>query len=140
MRRIAQVWARKAKRVDLVIDPSGRSERVAMEPEGHGYFACKRPLPEVGLHCGYSLDGGAILPDPASRWQPDGVSAPSAVYFPGRFAWDEGDWKGIRRADLVFYELHVGTFTPEGTFDAILPRLDALLDLGITAIELMPVA
>ncbi len=111
-----------------------------MEPEEHGFFVCERPTPTPGDRYGYSLDGGPPLPDPASRWQPEGVLAASAVYFPERFAWNEGPWKGIARDELVFYELHVGTFTPEGTFDAIVPRIADLLDLGITAIELMPIA
>lgn len=135
-----RVWAIKAERVELVIDPDGRAERVAMEPEGRGYFSAVTALPAPGTRYAYALDGGPPRPDPASRWQPDGVNAPSAVYDPARFVWDEGDWKGIDRKDLVFYELHVGTFTPEGTFDAIVPRVDELRDLGITAIELMPVA
>ena len=131
-----RVWACNARRVELVVG----SDCVAMEPEEHGFFVCERPTPTPGDRYAYSLDGGPPLPDPASRWQPDGVLAPSAVYFPDRFPWDEGSWKGIARDDLVFYELHVGTFTSEGTFDAIVPRIDALLDLGITAIELMPIA
>jgi maltooligosyltrehalose trehalohydrolase len=97
-------------------------------------------LPGVGDRYGYALDGGAVLPDPLSKWQPDGINTPSAVIFPEHWAWNEGGWKGIDRRDLVFYELHVGTFTQEGTFDAIIPRIDALRELGITAIELMPVA
>ncbi len=135
-----RVWASQAKRVDLILDPGGRAERVALQAEPHGYFSIQRPRPEVGLRYAYSLDDGPNLPDPASRWQPDGVNEPSAVYFPADFAWDEGSWAGIRRSDLVIYELHIGSFTPEGTFAAIIPRLDALLELGITAIELMPVA
>jgi maltooligosyltrehalose trehalohydrolase len=86
------------------------------------------------------LDGGPPLPDPLSRWQPDGIDAPSAVYLTDRQTWDDGSWVGLDRHQLVFYELHVGTFTREGTFDAIVPRIEELLDLGITAIELMPIA
>lgn len=134
-----RVWASKAKAVELVIDPGGRAERLAMTPEGRGYFRVRTAEPGQGLRYGYSLDGGPVLPDPASRWQPDGVNGPSAVYFPERFAWDEAGWTGVGRADLVFYELHVGTFTPEGTFDSVIPRLDALKELGVTAVELMPV-
>jgi maltooligosyltrehalose trehalohydrolase len=96
-------------------------------------------IPE-GQRYAYRLDGGPERPDPCSPWQPDGVHRPSAVLFPERFAWDERGWAGLPREELVFYELHVGTFTPEGTFDAVIPRLDALRDLGITAVELMPVA
>jgi maltooligosyltrehalose trehalohydrolase len=135
-----RVWASKARRVELVTDPAGHAERVAMEPEGHGYFTCTTAMPETGLRYAYALDGGSPVPDPCSRWQPDGVFNPSAVYFPERFEWDEGGWTGVEQRDLVFYELHVGTFTPEGTLDALIPRIDALRELGVTAIELMPMA
>ena len=135
-----RVWAGRASRVDLVIDPKGRAQTLALEPEGRGYFSVVTTTPEFGTRYGYSIDGGSAHPDPASRWQPEGVNEPSAVAFPAGYAWDEGGWTGVERRDLVFYELHVGTFTPEGTLDAIMPRLDSLKDLGVTAVELMPVA
>ena len=72
------------------------------------------------------LDHGPDRADPASHWQPEGVTQPSAVLQPSRFPWSDATWGGIARQDLVFYEVHVGTFTPEGTFDAIIPRLAAL--------------
>ncbi|HEX8202790.1 MAG TPA: alpha-amylase family glycosyl hydrolase, partial [Isosphaeraceae bacterium] len=134
-----RVWAPKARRVELVLDPDGATRRRPMEAEPRGFFAVTTPRPEPGRRYAYALDGGPPRPDPCSRWQPEGVNRPSAVWFPARLAWDEGDWAGIDRKDLVFYELHVGTFTPEGTFDAVIPRLPALRALGITAIELMPV-
>jgi maltooligosyltrehalose trehalohydrolase len=80
------------------------------------------------------------VPDPASRWQPEGVHRPSAVYSPERFRWGDAAWRGVRREELVIYELHVGAFTPEGSFAAIVPRLESLRELGVTAIEVMPVA
>jgi maltooligosyltrehalose trehalohydrolase len=135
-----RVWASKARRVDLVLDPLGTPRSYPMEPEDRGYFGATTPRPGPGTRYAFALDGGPPRPDPCSRWQPDGVGTPSAVYDPRAFRWDEGDWSGIARADLVFYELHVGTFTPAGTFDAIVPRIDALRELGVTAIELMPVA
>jgi maltooligosyltrehalose trehalohydrolase len=134
-----RVWASKAEAVELLLDPSRRPARLAMRPEGRSYFSVEAPFPPPGLRYAYSLGGGPPLPDPCSRWQPDGINAPSAVYFPERYRWDEGGWSGVDRRDLVFYELHVGTFTPEGTFDAVIPRLGGLKQLGITAIELMPV-
>ena len=134
-----RVWAPKAGSVDLILDPKGAAERVAMRREGHGYFVVESTLPAVGRRYAYSLDGGAPKPDPASRWQPDGINEPSAVYFAEQFPWDEGDYAGVDRGALVFYELHVGTFTHEGTFDAVIPRVDALKALGVTAIEVMPV-
>ena len=135
-----RVWASKAETVELVVNPGVNETKNAMSKEGHGYFILDRPLPEAGLRYAYSLDGRPPLADPASCSQPDGVNGPSAVYFADRFVWDEGNWAGIDRRDLVFYEIHVGSFTPEGTFDAIIARIPALLELGVTAIELMPVA
>jgi maltooligosyltrehalose trehalohydrolase len=87
-----------------------------------------------------ALDGRETYPDPCSRHQPYGVRGPSAVVDPCRFAWTDADWGGLTLDNLVMYELHVGTFTEEGTFDAVIPRLRSLRDLGVTAIELMPVA
>lgn len=136
-----RVWASKAERVDLVLDPEGQARRVSMTAEPRGYFVRETEAVEDGQRYAYSLDGGTPLPDPLSRWQPDGVMRPSAVFDPARFAWNEGGWKGIDDPlDLVFYELHVGTFTPQATFEAVIPRLPELRDLGITAVELMPVA
>ncbi len=88
----------------------------------------------------YRLDGGKERPDPASRFQPRGVHGPSRVVDRNAFPWRNGEWKGISLDSYVLYELHVGTFTEEGTFDAVIPRLDDLRDLGVTALELMPVA
>jgi maltooligosyltrehalose trehalohydrolase len=84
--------------------------------------------------------GSADLPDPASRWQPDGVHRPSAVFLPDEFTWHDQAWRGLTMRELVIYELHVGSFTPEGTFAAVVPRLTQLKDLGITALEIMPVS
>jgi maltooligosyltrehalose trehalohydrolase len=86
------------------------------------------------------MNGKADRADPVSRWRPEGVHGPSRVTDPGDFDWDEGDWVGLAVRDLIIYELHVGSFTEAGTFEAIIPRLELLRELGITAIELMPVA
>ncbi len=86
----------------------------------------------------YRLDGQNERPDPASRFQPEDVHGPSEVIDP-RFAWSDEHWRGLPLKDYILYELHVGTFTPEGTFDAIVPRLDDLAALGVTVIELMPI-
>lgn len=134
------VWAPKAQRVEIVLESGDGAESLEMVPIARGYHAYLLGPMEDGRRYSYRLDGGDPLPDPCSRWQPEGINAPSAVWFPEHFRWEEGAWTGIERSDLVFYELHVGTFTPEGTFDAVIPRIEALLDLGITAIEIMPVA
>ena len=111
-----------------------------MTPEGDGYFVHERPHVEEGFSYAFKLADGHDYPDPASRWQPNGVHRPSAVFFPESYQWSDAAWRGIARDELVIYELHVGAFTPEGTFDAIVPRLPQLVSLGVTAVELMPVA
>ncbi|HYL51498.1 MAG TPA: malto-oligosyltrehalose trehalohydrolase [Acidimicrobiia bacterium] len=135
------VWAPHANRVDVVIGaPDAR--RVAMQRQDNGYHVVRVDGVGPGARYRFSLDGderSGPLPDPASRWQPDDVHGDSAVIEPA-FPWSDVEWIGLPLADYVIYELHVGTFTADGTFDAVIERLDALHDLGITAIELMPVA
>ena len=87
----------------------------------------------------YRLDGQKERPDPASRFQPQGVHGPSQVVDP-RFPWEDPCWFGTPLRDYVLYELHVGAFTPDGTFEAVIPFLEELQELGITAVEIMPVA
>ena len=106
----------------------------------HGYFARRRVEATPGTRYRYRLDGGDELPDPASRWQPDGVHGPSAVVDPTAFPWTDELFQAPPLPELVLYELHVGTFTAEGTFDAAIERLDDLVELGVTAFEIMPVA
>jgi maltooligosyltrehalose trehalohydrolase len=131
-----RVWAPHLDRVELhVVSP--RDERVALTKDAAGYHdavvACG-----AGTRYLFAVNGNE-RPDPASRSQPDGVHAASEVV-PEEFEWHDAGWHGIPLDDYVIYELHVGTFSDEGTFDAIIPRLDALRDLGITAIELLPIA
>ena len=111
-----------------------------MAPEPFGFHTSRRSGVREGLRYTFKLSDGQEYPDLASRWQPEGVHRPSAVFSPDVFAWTDRGWGGVHRENLVLYELHVGTFTPEGTFDAIIPRLSELASLGITAIELMPIA
>src|SRR5262245_32552792 len=131
-----RVWAPRHDRVELVLLDAGR-RTVSMEREPHGYFSVTVPDVGEGQRYLYRLGGGAERADPASRWQPDGVNGPSAVLRPERFHWTDRDWRGVPREDLVIYELHVGTFTPGGTFDDVIPRLPALKELGVTAVEIM---
>lgn len=135
-----RVWAPRARRVELVLFDGTQRRSVPMTAALHGYFTHEQPNVPDGQRYAYRLDEGSDRPDPATRWQPDGVHKPSAVLRPERFQWSNTSWKGVQRADLVLYELHVGTFTPEGTFDAVIPRLQSLRELGITAIEIMPIA
>lgn len=134
------VWAPWSTAVSLVtFDLDGRRETPMAPVEGN-YFLHRQSPVEEGLRYAYRLDDGREYPDPASRWQPDGVHRPTAVFFPEAFPWSDAAWPGIARKDLAIYELHVGAFTHEGTLRAIIPRFDDLLSLGITAVELMPVA
>jgi maltooligosyltrehalose trehalohydrolase len=134
-----RVWAPHVKAVDLILFDESQQKVEAMTPEPHGYFLYRREAVADGQRYAYALDGGPERGDPASRSQPHGVAGPSAVVLPSAFRWSDEAWAGVRREDLVLYELHVGTFTPEGTFDAVIPRLPALRELGITAVEVMPV-
>ncbi len=135
-----RVWAPAARRVDLVLIDGDSRREVAMQPEPGGYHRHEEADVPEGRRYAYRLDGGPERPDPCSLLQPEGVHGPSAVVRPGRFAWNDRDWRGVRREDLVFYELHVGTFSPEGTFDGAISRLRDLRELGVTAVEIMPVA
>lgn len=119
-----------------------RDCELAVMREGSGYFHTVLPADAcpAGTRYEYRLDEGRLLPDPAARHQPDGVEAPSGVFFPEDFAWTDAAWQGIPHAELVIYEMHIGTFTPEGTFDAAISRLADLVELGVTALELLPLA
>jgi maltooligosyltrehalose trehalohydrolase len=131
-----RVWAPRAERVELVL----AERRLPMEHIGSGWW--RRDVTEAGAGTRYafSLSGGPPRPDPRSASQPEGVHGPSEVVDHGAFRWHDESWRGVTLAGAVLYELHVGTFTPEGTFDAAIDRLPHLVDLGVDAIELLPVA
>jgi maltooligosyltrehalose trehalohydrolase len=129
-----RVWAPNAERVAVRV---GRSEHV-LEPEGLGTWSATVPW-QAGDDYWVVLDGRR-LPDPCSRFQPKGLRGPSRVIDPASWTWTDGRWKGVALRDLVLLELHVGTFTREGTFDAAIGELERLAGLGITGIELLPVA
>ncbi len=128
-----RVWAPRATELALVRGGA----TTPMEPEGLGVFSVARPA-GAGTDYAYLVDGER-LPDPCSRWQPEGLRGPSRVLDPQAFAWTDAGWRPPPLRDSVLLELHVGTFTPEGTFDAAIPHLRELRELGITALELMPV-
>ena len=136
------VWAPRAARLDVVCFGDGAPRRVGLARDDAGVFSGTVPGVAAGSDYAFSLDGGPPLPDPRSRWQPHGVNGASRVLNPAAF--DAGDghdgWRGLALADYVIYELHTGTFTTAGTFDGVIEHLDALAHLGVTAIELMPVA
>jgi maltooligosyltrehalose trehalohydrolase len=130
-----RVWAPKARRVDVRCG----GEDHPLAPAGAGWFEGEVARAGPGTRYALVLDGGRVRPDPASRRQPEGVHGPSEIFDPARHAWSDGGWRGIAREDLVFYELHVGTFTAAGTLDAAAERLPDLVELGVTCVELMPV-
>ncbi|WUI00583.1 malto-oligosyltrehalose trehalohydrolase [Spirillospora sp. NBC_00431] len=133
-----EVWAPHADRVDVV---TGDALRHPLEATASGWWRAENPDAVHGTDYGFALDGAEeVLPDPRSPWQPNGVHGQSRVYDHERFAWTDQHWHGRPLPGSVLYELHVGTFTPEGTFDAAAERLDHLVALGIDAVELLPVA
>ncbi len=133
------VYAPNADRVQVRL-LSPREVTVPLTRDERGYHhGVAEEVPPGALYL-YVLDGRVERPDPASRFQPRGVHGPSQVVDRNAFPWRDGEWRGIPLESYVLYELHVGTFTPEGTLEAVISRLDDLKDLGITAIELMPVA
>ncbi len=134
-----RVWAPKL--TSLAVRILGSHPRtVPMGCEAGDAFSVIVPDVAEGTDYLFVLEGDRLRPDPVSRWQPHGVHGASRVVNPSSFAWSDSGWKGMPLKDFVTYELHIGTFTPEGTFEGAISRLPYLRDLGITAIELMPVA
>ncbi|MGH8501444.1 MAG: malto-oligosyltrehalose trehalohydrolase [Gammaproteobacteria bacterium] len=134
-----RLWAPSAREVELCLGVDESEKRAAMVAETHGWFSLETDYPAPGRYR-FRIDGDLRVPDPASRYQPDDADGASQIIDPGTFDWQDADWHGRPWEEAVIYELHVGSFTPEGTFQAIKPRLGHLVELGVTAIELMPVA
>jgi maltooligosyltrehalose trehalohydrolase len=135
----ARVWAPARKVVDVVLD-ANRARTWRLAPEDDGFFGGEIAGLGPGDRYWLRLDGLALRPDPASRFQPDGPHGPSAIVDPQAFAWTDGAWRGVEPEGQVLYEMHVGTFTPEGTWQSAATELERLADLGVTVIEMMPVA
>jgi len=132
------VWAPKAEKIELkLLTPDERL--LAMQPRDRGYYELSVEGVEPTVPYFYRIDGERDLPDPASRFQPEGVHRPSAVVA-AEFPWTDQHWRGIPLHQYITYELHVGTYSSAGTFDGVAAHLDELKDLGVTAVELMPVA
>jgi maltooligosyltrehalose trehalohydrolase len=136
-----RVWAPSATRLDLILERTdGSTSAHEMVRDEDGRFTTARPDAPPGTRYRYRVDGQGPFPDPASRSQPHGVHGASQVVDPSDFAWTDGDWPGIAAHHLVLYELHVGAFTPEGTFRAATAKLPWLHALGINTVLLMPVS
>jgi maltooligosyltrehalose trehalohydrolase len=135
-----RVWAPEADKVSVRVVSGDKKQDIRLGKEEAGYFAGPAEGVCRGDRYVYVLNNTDHYPDPASRFQPEGVHGPSEVVDPDAFLWGDEGWQTIALKEFILYELHVGTFTAEGTFEAIIPHLDSIKELGITAIELMPVA
>jgi maltooligosyltrehalose trehalohydrolase len=140
-----RVWSPRRERVEVVLERgsgAGRGEMsVALDREADGYFSGWVREAAAGTLYRFRLDGeDHLYPDPASRFQPEGPHGPSRVVDPGAFRWTDQEWRGVGPEGQVLYEMHVGTFTPEGTWEAAARELPELAELGVTVLEVMPVA
>ena len=139
----ARVWAPACKSIDFVVDPkAGEAAQriVPLDREAEGFFSGVIPEISAGTRYWYRLDGDRLRPDPVSRYQPDGPHGPSAVIDPSAYRWSDAGWKGVGRDGQVLYEMHVVTFTSAGTWRAALAELEELARLGVTIVEVMPIA
>lgn len=142
-----RVWAPRRKRIEVVLEPSrpGPAERgqaaFNLSPESDGFFSGYVEQAAAGDRYRYRLDGETPLyPDPASRFQPEGTSGPSQIVDPAAYRWGDADWRGVSIEGQVIYELHIGTFTQQGAWSTAAAELQELADLGITVVEVLPVA
>ncbi|QDT42579.1 Malto-oligosyltrehalose trehalohydrolase [Gimesia alba] len=135
-----RVWAPKRDNVTVEIQDSDTTIEHDLHRDEHSFFSGTVQNARPGSQYQYRLDNNVARPDPTSHYQPQGVHGPSQIVDHRDFAWTDQNWQGIEKRALIIYELHLGTFTEDGTFRAAIERLPALLDLGITAVELMPVA
>ncbi len=135
-----RLWAPAARQVEVCLGDHNQSQRLTLDRCGGDWFELIAEKVQAGTQYSFQIDGGQQVPDPASRFQPCDVHGPSEIIDPAAFEWHDIDWLGRRWEEAVLYELHVGAFTPAGTFLSACERLDYLAELGVTAVELMPVA
>lgn len=135
-----RLWAPGAGKVELALGLGPDRKFSPMQSAAGGWYELTSPQAPAGSRYGFRINGDLIAPDPASRFNPDDIHAPSMVIDPRAYDWPDDGWRGRPWHEAVIYELHVGTFTEEGNFAGVESRLDYLVDLGVTAIELMPVA
>jgi len=135
-----RLWAPGADKVELCLQGSAPEFRLLMAAEADGWHGITTGFAGIGFYYQYLINDKYYVPDPASRYQPQDVNGSSQVINPDAWQWQDHSWKGLPWEDVVFYELHMGTFTEEGTFSGVKKRLDYLVDLGVTAIQLMPIA
>src|SRR3954447_19579609 len=133
-----RVWAPTAEHASVVV-ADGEHEMIR-STSAEGWWEGYVSQVSHGVDYAFRIDGGPARPDPRGLWQPQGVHAPTRYYDHDKFEWHDDNWRGVPRPGSVLYELHIGTFTTEGTFDAAIERLDHLVELGIDVVELLPVA
>lgn len=133
-----RLWAPGAQLVELCIEIEGKEQLLPMQPD-NGWYE-RREVVTPGSRYRFRINGDLKVPDPASRFNPDDVHGPSVVINPQAFQWTDAEWRGRPWAEAVIYELHVGSFSPQGGYVGVIEKLDYLVELGITAIELMPLA
>lgn len=135
-----RLWAPAARNVAVRLGSDDSGSTLPMRKSEAGWFELTTDAARAGSRYAYIIDGNQAVPDPASRFQPDDVHGASEVIDPAAFAWSDGAWRGRAWPETVLYELHVGTFTPDGGYAGVVGKLDHLVDLGVTAIELMPLS
>jgi malto-oligosyltrehalose trehalohydrolase len=136
-----RLWAPAAHHIDLCLEEDGSKESILpMQPEKDGWFSLTTDQAGSGTLYRYRVDGGQRVPDPASRFQPQDVHGPSQVIDSGAWEWTDSEWRGRPWEEAVIYELHVGSYTKPGNYAGVIQQLDELVELGITAIELMPLS
>jgi maltooligosyltrehalose trehalohydrolase len=135
-----RVWAPSARHLTLVIHDGPAAGEYSVPKDDEDVFDLIVDRAAAGDRYNYRINGGDLRPDPASRFQPEGVHGPSEIVDPSAFQWTDARWGGRPAADRILYELHIGTFSPEGTFAGATSRLEEVRDIGVTVIEIMPVA
>jgi maltooligosyltrehalose trehalohydrolase len=135
-----KVWAPLVEKVSVEITSQKKTRIIRLDRDELGYFEGIGQAVYDGDCYFYVLENESRYPDPASRFQPSGVHGPSQIIDPLDYSWGDKKWEGLPLKDFIIYELHVGTFSREGTFESMIPYLDYLTEIGITAVELMPVA
>ncbi|MCW5700947.1 MAG: malto-oligosyltrehalose trehalohydrolase, partial [Rhodospirillales bacterium] len=135
-----RLWAPDCDTVSLCLEGPRIDREIPLQRDAEGWCEAVIEDAGAGTRYRYRIDGGILVPDPASRFQPDDVHGASEVVDPATYIWQHADWRGRPWEETVLYELHVGAFTSAGTFRAAIDRLPYLASLGVTAVELMPVA
>lgn len=135
-----RLWAPGANKVELCLQGLAPEARLLMAAEDDGWFGIITELAASGFYYQYRVDEDVYIPDPASRFQPQDVHGSSQVIDPGSWQWTDNDWRGRPWHEAVIYQLHVGTFSEDGSFTGVKKKLDHLVELGISALQLMPIA